>query len=91
MAPRTFLIESYVDENGRIVVDRDAVDDLVSDLIGSIVRLGGMFSVAVHREEVEHDKFESTAVLITHDKFSPATKLSPDPEPAKDEAASAVV
>lgn len=75
MAPRTFLIEGYQDEQGLVAPDRDELGELVADLIGSVHRLGGMFSVAAHRQEVAPGQFETTAFVVTHDKHSPAEKL----------------
>lgn len=76
MAPRTFFIKSYTDEHGITYgPDRDELAELVGDLIGSIHRLGGIFNVAAHREEVAPGQFETTAFIVQHDKHSPAVKL----------------
>lgn len=96
MAPRTFRIEGYEDDGTLVLPDREELGELLGDLIGSIARLGGMFAVAAHRQEISEGHFETTAYIVTHDTHSPAAKLNPparkpDTEPAKDEAASAPV
>lgn len=91
MAPRTFRIQGYQTDEGLVLPDREELGDLLGDLIGSIARLGGMFAVAAHREEVAPGQFETTAYIVTHDKHSPAAKLKPIPDdaPAEDVAESA--
>ncbi len=98
MARRTFRFDAFQDKDGNVYApDREEATQLVADLIGSVFQLGGLFSFASHREEVAPGQYETTAILVTHDSHSPATKLpkagqdEPAEPPAEDEAESAPV